>query len=62
LPLGMPISAEDATQKADFIQSILSSVVQTNNYTIVEARYAIVDVDGRTEKVFSTGILALRNN
>jgi hypothetical protein len=62
LPLGMPNLADDVTKKADFVQGILSSVVQINNYSILEARCIILDIDNHTDKVFSIGILALRNN
>lgn len=62
IQLDMPGLANTGAQKASFVQHILSSIVQTNNYSVVEVKNIIVDVDGHADQVFSVGILALRNN
>ncbi len=62
LPLGMPNPADDINKKVDFVKGIYSSIVQNNNYSIVEATHVILDVDNSMDKIFSLGILAVRNN
>jgi hypothetical protein len=62
LPLGMPNPADDINKKVDFVKEIYSSILQNNNYSLVEATHVILDVDNSTDKIFSLGVLAVRNN
>jgi hypothetical protein len=61
LPLGMPNPANDITEKVDFVQGILLSIVENNNYSVVEAHRIIIDIENSSDKIFSIGILVLRN-
>ncbi len=62
LPLDIPNPADDINKKIDFVKGIYSSIVQNNKYSLVEATHVILDIDNSTDKIFSLGILALRNN
>lgn len=61
-PLNVPNPADDVAKKAKFVQDILSSVIQYNNFSIVDARHIVLDIDNSNDKVFSLGILASRSN
>ena len=61
-PLDVPNPADDLVKKTKFVQDILSSVIQNNNFSIVDAIHIGLDIDNSNDKVFSFGILASRSN
>lgn len=61
-PLDVPNPADDVAKKAKFVQDILSSVIQSNNFSIIDVKHIVLDIDNSNDKVFSLGILASRRN
>lgn len=59
---GFPNPARQIDDKIEFIRDTMFSTLHNNNYRVNESDQLLFDLDNSTHKVFSIGVVSLRNS
>ncbi len=59
---GFPNPAHRIDDKIEFIRGLMFSTIHNNNYCVNESDQLLIDLDNTTGKVFSIGVVSMRNS